>query len=335
MEPASFTNRQLAGQRLMVGFAGTRISEPLKYLIEHLKVGGLILFSENLESPPQIRRLCEDVQHFARRCGQPPLFIAVDQEGGRVARLKPPAFTRFEGNPAMKSEQDAMHFAEVTAAELNSVGINMNMAPVVDVAPQGIDSIMAQRSFGSDPHQVARLAATVIRHLQQNRILAVAKHFPGIGRTSLDSHVDLPVCVGDLSRFEQFDLIPFKAAMACGVCAIMLSHIVYPQLDRRWPASLSTRIAKGLLRTRLGFEGLVLTDDLDMGAIAENFDIREVIGRILEADIDMALICHPGPDIEAAFEEILKALDRDSGLKGRALKAAQRIVELKNKFLLP
>jgi beta-N-acetylhexosaminidase len=333
MELSAFSDKQLAGQRLMVGFSGTRISEELKSLIKHLKVGGLILFSENLKTPQQIEQLCSEAQQYAHSCGQPPLFIAIDQEGGQVARLKSP-FTRFDGNPSMKDEHDAVHFAEVTAAEMAGVGINMNMAPVVDVAPEEINSIMAGRVFGSDPHWVSRLGVAVIEHLQQNRIIAVAKHFPGIGRTILDSHKDLPVCDVDLRSLEQFDLIPFKAAIACSVAAVMLSHIAYPQLDSQWPASLSTQIARDLLRRRFGFDGLVLTDDLDMGAIVQHYDIRTVISRVLEADIDMALICHPGPNIEIAFEKILETLREAPELKARSVKSVQRIMRIKNDYLL-
>ena len=217
MRTVSLTNEQLAGQRLMVGFNGTRLNQDLEFLINHLNLGGVILFAENLKSPNQIKDLCLAIQDYAQSCEQPPLFIAVDQEGGQVARLKAP-FTQFPGNPHMKNIEDAVRFAEITAAELNQVGINMNMAPVMDVSREGSSSIMAERAFGGDPTWVARLGVTVIEHLQQNKIMAVAKHFPGIGRTTLDSHLDLPVLHDDLSSIEQFDLIPlepvFSAASA-------------------------------------------------------------------------------------------------------------------------
>lgn len=324
---------QLAGQRLMVGFDGTLLNEDLKFLIDRLKVGGIILFAGNLQTPDQIRDLCQGVQKYARRCEQPPLFIAIDQEGGQVARLKEP-FTQFPGNPYMKSEADAAVFAEITAAELNQVGINMNMAPVMDVAPENLDSIMAKRSFGADPLWVARMGVQVIKHLQAHNIMAVAKHFPGIGRTVLDSHLDLPVMEDNLSGLEQFDLIPFEAGVQHGVSGLMLSHIFYPKLDPQWPASLSRRIADDLLRKRMGFDGLVLTDDLDMGAIAKHFDIRTSILQVLAADIDLALICHQGPNIETAYEVILKEITDVSEMRVKGLKAAERIMRLKRKYLM-
>jgi beta-N-acetylhexosaminidase len=332
MTAEKFSTRQLAGQRLMLGFDGTEFNADLRFIIEELKAGGLILFAANLVTPDQISNLCRSVQDYAKTCGQPPLFIAIDQEGGRVARLKAP-FTQFPGNPFMKHEADAVHFAEVTAAELNQVGINMNMAPVMDIALENSSSIMAQRAFGSDPDWVVRLGVAVIEHLQANNIMAVAKHFPGIGRTVQDSHLDLPVLEDDLSGLEQFDLIPFQASIRHGVCGMMLSHIFYPKLDPQWPASLSSRIADDLLRKQMGYDGLVLTDDLDMGAITKHFDIRTAILQVLAADIDLALICHKGPNIETACEIILAALTDAPAMRARGLKSVERIMRLKSKYL--
>lgn len=332
MQANTLSNKQLAGQRLMVGFNGTRLNEHLKFLIDRLKVGGIILFAVNLQTPDQIKDLCHGVQDYARLCGQPPLFIAIDQEGGQVARLKEP-FTQFPGNPHMKSEADAVLFAEITAAELKQVGINMNMAPVMDVAPDGTDSIMSARVFGSDPAWVSKMGVTILENLQRKKIMAVAKHFPGIGRTTLDSHLDLPVLDDDLSVLERFDLIPFEAAIQHGVSGLMLSHIFYTKLDSLWPASLSTRIAKDLLRKRMGFDGLVMTDDLDMGAIVKHHEIRTSIRRILAADIDLALVCHEGPNIKIAYEEILREITDSPEMKARGIESAQRIERLKKKYL--
>jgi len=316
----------------MVGFDGTGLDDDLKFLIGDIKAGGLILFAVNLVTPDQIKDLCSAVRGYAKQCGQPPLFIAIDQEGGQVARLKEP-FTQFPGNPHMRHEADAEHFAEVTAAELNQVGINMNMAPVMDVAPEDSDSIMAKRTFGGDPDWVARLGLKVIEHLQHNNIMAVAKHFPGIGRTTLDSHLDLPVLKDDLAAMECFDLIPFKACIQHGVCGIMLSHIFYPELDDQWPASLSKHIAHDLLRRRMGYDGLVMTDDLDMGAIMKHFNIQVCIHQILAADIDLALICHKGPNVKIAFEQVVKDITDSTEMKARGIESAKRVMGLKRKYI--
>jgi beta-N-acetylhexosaminidase len=332
MQTTAFSEEQLAGQRLMVGFEGTTFNADLKYLIKHLKTGGVILFSRNLETPDQIKHLCDEIQNYARLCKQPPLFIAIDQEGGQVARLKAP-FTQFPGNPHMNSEDDAIHFAEVTATELTRVGINMNMAPVLDIAPKEINSIMAKRAFGGDPAWVMRLGVKIIEHLQCNNIIAVAKHFPGIGRTILDSHLHLPMIDEDISAIEQMDLIPFKAGIQQGVCGVMLSHIFYKNLDSQWPASLSQKIAKVLLREQIGFDGIVLTDDLDMGAIVKHYDIQTAIHRILAAEIDLALICHKGPNIKIAYKEILQGIMNSADLKAKGIESVERIMKLKEKYL--
>jgi beta-N-acetylhexosaminidase len=332
MQIDRFSDEQLAGQRLMVGFEGTALNQDLKFLINRLKIGGIILFAINIESPDQIKDLCRSIQDYARTCRQPPLFIAVDQEGGQVARLKEP-FTIFPGNPHMKSEEDAVRFAEITATELNQVGINMNMAPVMDVSPEGSGGIMAGRTFGDNPAWVSRLGVKVIEHLQLNNIMAVAKHFPGIGRTALDSHLDMPVLHDDLSMMEQFDLIPFEAGIRNGVSGVMLSHIFYSQLDPQWPASLSPQIAKNLLRKQMQFNGLVLTDDLDMGAITKHYDIQTAVHQILAADIDLTLICHKGPSIEIAFEEMAKEITDSPAIKARGIESVERIIKAKRKYI--
>jgi len=333
MQATTFSDKQLAGQRLMVGFDGTELNRDLKFLIKRLKIGGIILFSRNLETPVQIKHLCDAIQDYAQSCEQPPLFIAVDQEGGQVTRLKEP-FTQFPGNPHMESEKDAIHFAEITAAELKRVGINMNMAPVMDVAPKEIDSIMAKRAFGGDPSWVARLGVKVIEHLQKNKIIAVAKHFPGIGRTILDSHLDLPTLDNEITDIERMDLIPFKAGIAHGVSGVMLSHIFYPKLDSKWPASLSVKIARDLLREQMSFDGLVLTDDLDMGAVSKHYDIHTAIQRMVAAEIDLALICHKGPNIEIAHDELRRGIMASADLKAKGIESAARIMSLKKKYLI-
>jgi beta-N-acetylhexosaminidase len=322
----------MAGQRLIVGFDGTDFNDDLKFLIGTLQVGGLILFSRNLGLPEQIRQLCRDCQACAGKSGLPPLFIAIDQEGGQVARLKPP-FTQFPGNPAMRHPDDAIHFARVTAMELKHLGVNMDMAPVLDVAPEGVDSIMAGRAFGNDPGWVSSMGLTVIDHLQQRGIMAVAKHFPGIGRTVLDSHLALPDLEIDVKTLTDFDLIPFRSAIQGNVAGIMLSHIRYTGIDPVWPASLSPAITTDLLRRKMGYNGVVMTDDLDMGAIKPSHDIDTALSQILMADVDIALICHKGPDIEAACEKIRQSLVDKSHLRQMGQRSVERILQLKCTYL--
>ena len=330
MNVTDMSPEQIAGQKLMVGFEGPGFSEDVAELIASLHIGGVILFAGNIVSPEQIGWLCEKLQQHAASCGLPPLFIAIDQEGGEVARLKEP-FTAFPGNAAMQSEKDAEGFGRVVAYELGSIGVNMNMAPVVDVAFDPDTSIMTRRSFGADPEQVGRMGQTVIRQLQTGGIMAVAKHFPGIGRTVLDSHLERPELPISDAELEA-DLLPFQMAIEEGVAGIMLGHILYPEQDADWPAGMSEKIARKLLRERLGFQGLVLSDDLDMGAIRKHYDIPAVIQRLLTADIDITLICHRSPDMETAHATMAKMISEDEEMRKRAEQSVRRILEAKKKF---
>lgn len=332
MNTEQLSIEQLAGQRLMVGFEGQRFNPDLEFLIGDLRVGGIVLFAHNVGKPRQIKKLCESIQEYARTHGQPLLIIAIDQEGGQVARLKEP-FTQFPGNSAMRKIEDAIYFAETTAAELAEVGINMNLAPVMDVVPEGLTSIMAGRSFGHDPEWVSTMGVAIINCLQNHNIMAVAKHFPGIGRTAVDSHIDLPTCDGDWAEMNNCDLLPFRACIDNEVAGIMLSHILYSKIDPKWPASLSKSIARKLLREQLGFAGVSMTDDLDMGAIRKRYDIKTAIRRILVAGVDMALICHQGPQIESAYQEILQNIKNSKKLMDSGIESVKRIMNLKKRYL--
>jgi beta-N-acetylhexosaminidase len=332
MVPMKLTDEQMAGQRMMVGFDGTDLNTDVKFLIKDLHVGGLILFTRNIAAPEQVRHLCRSVQEYAISCGEPTLFIAVDQEGGTVARLKNP-FTEFVGNAHMKGPQDAVAFARISAHELLDVGINMNMAPVLDVAIDPQVSIMKERAFGSDPEWVSRLGLAVIHHLQEGGVMSVAKHFPGIGRTTLDSHLDLPFLETSAEDLAAIDLAPFQDAIKKGVAGMMLSHICYRFLDDQNPASLSKKIARDLLRHRLGYDGVVMTDDLDMGAVKKQYDVQTSMQRILAADIDIALICHRSPDMEAAFETIRSFQSMSPTNRRACERSVRRILDLKGQYL--
>lgn len=316
----------------MVGFEGPAFTRDVELLIRDFHVGGIILFSQNIETPDQVASLCRSIQDCARACNLPPLFIAIDQEGGTVARLKAPHFKEFPGAPSLKTESEARQFGHDMAGVLKPLGINMNFAPVLDVVPENFPSVMAKRALGGNPNGVSRMGQILIEAFQQNKILAVAKHFPGIGRTTLDSHLDLPELETDEKELAAYDLIPFQGASAAGVSGIMLSHIRYAGMDPLWPASLSQVIAKGLLRHRMGYTGLVMTDDLDMGAIKNHYDIPTIIGRILTADVDLALICHKGPDIAAAFDEIQRNLTDDAEMKKLHEQSLARIMHWKNQL---
>ena len=329
------TDAQLAGQRLMVGFSGKVLDDDLRFMIREMHIGGLILFKRNVSNPSQVAELCGAAQAYALESGNPPLMIAIDQEGGPVARLGPP-FTVFPGNRAIgaaRSARAAREFGMITARELKGVGINMNLAPVLDVAPEGLNSVVADRVFGEEPELVAYLGKTVIQTLQNNGVPATAKHFPGIGRTTGDSHVDLPCLDVEREVLDLTDLVPFRSAIGSGVEAVMLSHVVYRDLDRQWPASLSSIIAKDLLRETMGFKGISMTDDLDMGAIDKHFHIEATVQRISGAEIDVALICHDRLKMENAYGALLKAVQGSEDAGRKATTSVRRILNMKQKYL--
>lgn len=317
----------LAGQRLLAGFDGTALNNEIRYLIHDLRVGGLILFSRNIRNAHQVRHLTSSAQDFARRCGLPPLLMAIDQEGGLVARLKSPHFREFPGMTAISSTDQAAAWGIEMATLLKDLGITMNFAPVMDAIPDGFESIMKGRVFAGDPGQVARLGSALIRAMQDRGILAVAKHFPGIGRTDLDSHHHLPRLTTSRQTLTSEDLHPFRAAIKSGVSGIMLSHILYTSLDPEWPASLSPTIADHLLRQEMGYQGLSMTDDLDMKAIQH--PIQVAVRQILQAGIDLYLICHAGPDIEAAIRESRRLLGASTALRQQGMNSVGRILKAK------
>lgn len=332
MPIASLTRTQRAGQRLMVGFDGIALDDTLKFYIDALKVGGLILFARNISSPAQVQELCAASQEFARQCGQPPLFVGIDQEGGVVSRLKPP-FTQFKGNPHIKNTAQASEFARITAQELNQIGVNMNMAPVLDVLPTQGPSVMADRAFGHDPEWVSTMGNKMIHHFQKNNIMAVAKHFPGIGRTVLDSHDELPDLDISHDRLAGKDIVPFAAAIRAQVAGIMLSHIRYRQIDPDWPASLSPEIISEILRQQMAYDGLVLTDDLDMGAVAKHYEVPTIVRQCLTAQVDILLVCHPGPKVEAVYEQISKQIQSNEILARQESLSIERIMRTKKAYL--
>ncbi|SCY26589.1 glycoside hydrolase family 3 N-terminal domain-containing protein [Desulfoluna spongiiphila] len=326
-ELSDMTLDEQVGQRLLVGFDGTNLTDDLKYLIGTLKVGGVILFAPNIESPAQVASLCADMQAYAADCGLPPLFISVDQEGGPVARMKEPLTLFPEGTPALKTREAARHFGSTTGKELFEVGYNMDMAPVLDVQPEGFSGIMEKRVFPGSPQEVGDLGVEVMETLEAEGVLAVVKHFPGIGRTTLDSHLTLPVLDTPFTELARTDLVPFEIAFGAGASAVMLSHIKYTDIDAQWPASLSPEVVKGVLRGRMGFNGVVMTDDLDMKAIT--CDMDTAARQIFTSDVDIALICHRSDRYETLAETLKAMATRFPGANALAL---GRILALKKKM---
>ena len=320
----------------MVGMPGPRLDDETSVLIRENHIGGVILFSRNIEGPLQLAALCRDLQAAALESQDPPLFLAVDQEGGRVARLKEP-FRCFPGNAAIAMDEEpvkkATEFATVTSKEMSLVGLNMNLAPVVDVQRGEIEKHLAGRSFGEDPEVVATLGRTVVRHLQKNGIMAVAKHFPGLGRADVDPHFHLPKIDIGLEEMKRINLLPFAAAIEEGVCGVMTSHALYSALDPESPATLSPVVLTEVLREKMGFTGLTITDDLEMGAIAADWSVADGALKALQAGADILLICKDQRHVRESLDLISQAISEGTISKERMTDSLERIRGMKEKFL--
>jgi len=298
------------GQRFMVGFEGKAASADIKGLIREFGVGHVILFARNVETPEQVADLVRELQSAARDAGHDtPLLVAVDQEGGRVARLREPWTTwpsaRAVGRTG--SEAIARRQGEALAAELKACGIRLDFAPCVDVDTNPQNPVIGDRSFGDDPGLVARLGVAMIQGLQRAGVAACAKHFPGHGDTDVDSHHDLPVLDHPRSRLEDVELRPFREAIAAGVATVLTSHVLYRELDEDLPASLSEPLTRGLLRKDLGFDRVVVTDDLEMKAVAKRWTPGQIAVLAAKASADVLAFCRSQDGQVEAIEALVRA----------------------------
>ncbi len=301
------TTRAMLAQSLVVGLPGPVAGERELSLVGGEGLGGVILFGRNLESPAQIWELNYRLRRAAAEADRPTLFVMVDQEGGSVARLHEP----FCDGPDL-AELGGAGLGELKAhggrlgRQLAAAGFNWNLAPVLDVhAMEG--GVMARRSLGSDPRRVAEQGAALIAGQQEAGCLACAKHFPGLGRTTADTHHERPRVPLSRAELEAVELVPFRRAVAEGVAGIMVCHAVFEALDPERPASLSEPVIGGLLRGELGYEGLVLSDDLEMGAVAAELDPAEAAVQAYLAGCDLVLVCHR-PELALAALDRMVAL---------------------------
>ena len=297
------------GQLVIVGFGGVSVPAELRTLAREFDLGGVILFARNAEAPEQLAELTREVQELARDL---PLWVSVDQEGGRVARLGRP-FTEWPPMATLGRSGDASladRFARALARELRAVGIALNYAPVLDVHTNPANPVIGDRALDGRAEVVAELGAVIIRALQDEGVAACGKHFPGHGDTAADSHLELPIVPHSPERLRAVELLPFRAAIAAGVAAIMSAHVLVPALDETRPSTLSPAIMGGLLRDELGFDGVILSDDLQMGAIAGGHTLDRAVVGALAAGCDGVLICAPDQAIQAgALEAVVRAAE--------------------------
>jgi len=298
------------GRLFMVGFYGSAFCPELQSFLDALNPAGVILFSRNILEPRQVAELNFSIQKFSiERLGRP-LLIGVDQEGGRVKRLKSP-FSEFP--PVMTiaqsdfPEEAIQRFAETTARELSLVGFNLDFVPVLDVLGEGIDphnTVIGDRSLGPDPMRVANLGTVLIRSMRSAGILTCGKHFPGHGGIAVDSHLDLPIDSRPWRVIRERDVFPFVKAIEAGTDMIMTAHVMFPGFDKTYPASLSRTLIDDFLRQELKFHGLVVTDDLDMGAISRHYRPEEASLLAYQAGTDIMLICNSPETAFAARQHV-------------------------------
>jgi beta-N-acetylhexosaminidase len=328
------TLREQIGQLFMLGFTGTSVTNEFASFVREYRPGGVIFFKRNLESVAQIVELTNSLQRLSPQC---PLLISIDQEGGRVSRL-PKDFTIFPPCELLGrcNSQDLAYSAAATVAkELRAVGINMNMAPVLDVNSNPDNPVIGDRAFGSVPELVAEMGWATVSALQDNRVVACGKHFPGHGDTTTDSHKELPVVDADRHRLREIEFPPFQQAIRSGVGSLMTAHVLYKALDPERPATLSPAIVQALLRDEWGYDGVVLTDDLEMHAIMDHFGVGEAAVQAFLAGCDILLICKDPERERLAIQAVEAAVQEGRISKTRLDQSLQRIARLKSRYLMP
>lgn len=324
------------GQLIIAGFDGIALDDNAKSLIKDDKIGGIILFGENVESVPQLVNLTNSIK-FENSSNKIPMFISVDEEGGSVSRM-PKELRKFPSNRIIGDRNDdklSYNIGKMIGKEIRSFGFNMNYAPVLDINSNPNNKVIGNRSFGNNVEVVSRLGIQTMKGLMDSNAISVVKHFPGHGDTSIDSHISLPVVEKDLEKLNSFEFIPFKKAIENGVDAIMVSHILLTQIDKNNPATMSKAVVSDILRGNLGFNGVIITDDMTMGAITQNYSIENAAINSINAGTDIILVCHQYKNIKSTIEAIKKAVNVNKTIsEERINESVYRILKLKEKYNL-
>lgn len=330
------------GQLFMVGFESalgsnaTGINDQVETLIDKHHVGGIILFRRNVESTEQVAELTNEMQKMALSDDpKVPLLIAADQEGGKITRVSE-GVTVFPGNMPLGATRHAdwaRQAGHEMGKDLKAMGIHLDFAPVLDVNNNPKNPVIGIRSFGEDPHLVADMGTAMIRGFHDAGVFTAVKHFPGHGDTAIDSHIDLPKVPHNRTRLDQVELIPFKKAIEAGTDLVMSAHVTFPAIEPTpgLPATLSKRVLTDLLRKELGFQGIIITDDMEMGAIANRYGTGEAAVKAIEAGADMILVCHTFEKQEKAIYAVQKAVREGRISEQRIDESVRRILKLKAK----
>jgi beta-N-acetylhexosaminidase len=324
------------GQLFVVGFSGTSVPASARSLFVDHGVGGAILFKRNIEDAEQVVALNTELFALGQRCASP-LIVSVDQEGGRVARLRgiatdvPPM--RVVGKAAEADPELPYRLGAMMARELGALGFHWDFAPVVDVDTNPANPVIGERSFARDAAVVGRVAARFIAGMQGAGVAACAKHFPGHGDTDVDSHLALPRLPHTLPRLREVELPPFVEAHKAGVASVMTAHVMFPALDEAEPATLSPSILEQLLRREIGYDGVCVSDDLEMNAVAERYPVEVLVEKGLNAGCDLFLICHDNDKAARAVEHVHKLVESGRVARARVEQALARVAALKQKYV--
>lgn len=326
---------QKIGQLVMVGVPGTRLTDDTKRIISRYRPGGIILFGFNIENREQTRSFIGDMQKYSMEINGMPMLVSIDQEGGRVFRIRD-GVTQFPGNLALGAADDrslTYRVARVLGMQLRKMGVNMNLAPVLDVNNNPLNPVINTRSFGSNPLEVAMLGISYILGLQESFCIAVGKHFPGHGDTSDDSHLTLPVIPYDMDRLNKVELFPFARAVKSGVESVMTAHISYPKIiNDNTPATLSKYFLSDILRKKMKFSGIIITDDMEMHAISRNYGIGKAAVMSIKAGTDIVLVSSNGKSIGEIVSTIKSSVTTGELSVNRIDESVVRIIETKLRY---
>lgn len=320
------------GQRLIAGFPGYELDERFIRLVKEYKIGNVILFRHNIRSKYQLRQLCRDIQSLIQDETGYPAFITIDQEGGVVTRLSDDA-TNVAGAMAVAQtgdEENAYALGRITGCELRAMGVNFDLAPDMDINSNPENPVIGVRSYGEDPQTVIRYSTKMMQGLHDGGVLTCAKHFPGHGDTNVDSHLDLPKVAKTLAELENMELLPFRNAIRHGVDSIMIAHILFPKIEPQpVPATMSRKLVTGLLRQELRFEGLILSDCMEMNAISKFYGTAAGVKDTFRAGVDMAFISHYADLAEQAAILTAAALENGELDQAEHRMSIQRILRYK------
>lgn len=323
---ASMSKTEKIGQMVMIGIQGIKVDADSLYMLNQYHMGGVILFDRNMESPEQVKQLTSDLQ--AQSNEKVPLFIGIDEEGGDVVRmaekLTPPPSQKEIG--ATGDIEQAKTWAIKTAKSLKDMGINVNFAPVADVGSND------KRSYSTDANTVIDFVRAATKGYQQENIIYSLKHFPGIGKGKVDSHVDSSSIDVAKEVLMAEDIIPFKTIIdenEPNDYFILVSHLKYPALDEEYPASLSSKIMTDLLRNELGYKGIIITDDMEMGAVANHNDFRSIGVNAVKAGADIVLVCHEYEHQQEVYLGLLDAVNSGEISQERIDESIKRIIKVK------